>query len=209
MASSMSIGLSRLGSSAIVDPMSVRLVTLQPAGNARHSHTVFRTAMGWVGLASRDATIVRLILPELSRRSAEVTLCQGMSSRRDFDEQMEALQRAIVDYFDGAPTPFDCVADISWAGPFGQKVLHQCCQVGLGQRTTYGQLARQAGSPRAARAVGAVMAANRLPLLIPCHRVLRTDGSLGGFSASGGLRLKERLLRHEMNMIVTPPACEK
>lgn len=189
--------------------MSVRLVTLQPAGNARHCHTVFRTAMGWVGLAFCDAIVVRLTLPEPSRHSAETSLCQGMSSRWEPDEQMEVLQRAIVDYFDGAPTPFDCVADISWAGPFGQKVLRQCCQVGLGQRTTYGLLARQAGSPRATRAVGAVMAANRLPLLIPCHRVLRTDGSLGGFSASGGLPLKERLLKHEMNIIATAAACEK
>ncbi|MBP0573471.1 methylated-DNA--[protein]-cysteine S-methyltransferase, partial [Mycobacterium tuberculosis] len=69
--------------------------------------------------------------------------------------------------------------------------------VGRGETTTYGDLAARAGQPGAARAVGVAMARNRWPIVVPCHRVLASDGSLGGFSAPGGVKTKRRLLRLE------------
>ncbi len=78
---------------------------------------------------------------------------------------------------------------------FQRSVLNVLRQVAFGQLTSYGELARAAGYPGAARAVGQVMANNPLPLVIPCHRVLRSDGSLGGFG--GGPEMKQRLLRLE------------
>ena len=78
---------------------------------------------------------------------------------------------------------------------FARQILGACAQIGYGQTVSYSELARRAGKEGAARAVGQALAANRVPLLVPCHRVVRADGSLGGFS--GGLELKRRLLRLE------------
>lgn len=87
---------------------------------------------------------------------------------------------------------------LDWSGltPFQMRVLKQCQQIPYGLTTTYGQLARAAGSPGAARAVGSVMARNRVPLLVPCHRVLPAHG-LGQYSAGGGVSTKKKLLQME------------
>ncbi len=81
--------------------------------------------------------------------------------------------------------------------PFQQRVLLECAKIPRGQTVTYAQLAKRIGKPRAARAVGNALAINPLAPLIPCHRVLRSDGALGGYSARGGVRKKERLLKSE------------
>jgi methylated-DNA-[protein]-cysteine S-methyltransferase len=81
--------------------------------------------------------------------------------------------------------------------PFQRRVLECCRAIPYGQTRTYAQLADEAGYPRAARAVGSVMSSNRIPLVIPCHRVVGSSGGLGGYSAPGGIRLKLRLLESE------------
>lgn len=80
---------------------------------------------------------------------------------------------------------------------FQRRVLQQCRRIGYGQTITYGQLAAKAGSPHAARAVGTVMAGNRVPLVIPCHRVVGSGGALRGYSGCGGIAMKQRLLELE------------
>jgi len=80
-----------------------------------------------------------------------------------------------------------------------RQVLQACRNISFGQTRTYSDLAKQVGSPNAARAVGGVMAHNPIPLIIPCHRVLRTDGGLGGFSAPGGIAIKQKMLHHEQS----------
>jgi len=86
----------------------------------------------------------------------------------------------------------------------GRKVLRACRNIPHGQTATYGALAARVGSPAAARAVGGAMAANPIPLIIPCHRVLRADGGLGGFSTTGGTATKQRLLQHERLTCAAP-----
>jgi prevent-host-death family protein len=87
--------------------------------------------------------------------------------------------------------------DLSRLGPFEREVLEALRRIPRGQVRTYREVARQIGAPGAARAVGAACARNPLPLLIPCHRVVRSDGGLGGYSLRGGARLKQHLLRAE------------
>ena len=77
------------------------------------------------------------------------------------------------------------------------QVVRACRKIGRGRTRTYGELAAAAGSPGASRAVGSVMAKNRFPIIVPCHRVVGAGGSLGGFSAPTGLNLKERMLALE------------
>lgn len=102
-------------------------------------------------------------------------------------------------YYEGEPVDFsrDPAVDLNGSHPFARRVLQACRKIAFGRTTTYSDLARQVGSPRAARAVGSVMAGNPIPLIIPCHRVLRTDSGLGGFSAPGGTAIKQKMLRHE------------
>lgn len=80
---------------------------------------------------------------------------------------------------------------------FGRRIYHCCRQIPAGETRTYKELARAAGNERASRAVGAAMARNRIPIVIPCHRVIATGGHLRGFSAPGGLKTKQWLLALE------------
>ncbi len=80
---------------------------------------------------------------------------------------------------------------------FQQRILDETRQIGYGETLTYSQLAARAGSPGAARAVGNVMASNRLPLVIPCHRVVASGGKWGGYTAPQGVSLKQKLLAME------------
>jgi len=81
--------------------------------------------------------------------------------------------------------------------PFQRAVLLACAKIPCGQVRTYSQIARAIGKPKAARAVGNALAANPLPPLIPCHRVIRADGKPGGYSGRGGARMKAKLLKKE------------
>jgi len=109
------------------------------------------------------------------------------------EDLIERLQR----YADGESSDFDDISiDLTGRTLFQRKVLEACRAIPWGSTRTYGELALEAGYPGAARAVGSVMSKNRIPLIIPCHRVLAANG-LGGFSAPRGVSLKRRLLALE------------
>jgi methylated-DNA-[protein]-cysteine S-methyltransferase len=90
---------------------------------------------------------------------------------------------------------------LDWTGvsDFHREVLRLCHAIPVGETLTYGQLAKLAGSPHAARAVGGAMARNRWPLIVPCHRVVGSSGKLTGYSGEGGLKTKHWLLEHEFH----------
>ena len=100
----------------------------------------------------------------------------------------------MTDYFAGKPTKFAVDIDFTDHPPFREAVLRACRRIPYGKTASYADLARAVGKPRAARAVGTAMAHNPVPLVIPCHRVVRSDGSLGGFSTPRGVKEKKRLL---------------
>jgi len=85
--------------------------------------------------------------------------------------------------------------------PFQQAVWRACMKIPKGQTRSYKWIAAQAGRPGAARAVGRALGKNPFAPLVPCHRVIKSDGTLGGFSAPGGLASKRRLLRKEKNPV--------
>ena len=104
-------------------------------------------------------------------------------------------RRQLDEYFDGTRREFDLEVDLRPAREFGRAVLEELARVPYGQLTTYGTLAARAGSPRAARAVGTVMNRNPVPIVLPCHRVVGSTGSLVGYA--GGLDRKRALLALE------------
>lgn len=87
--------------------------------------------------------------------------------------------------------------DLSGVNGFHKQALEELSKTNVGDTLTYSELAARTGNPKASRAVGTAMAKNPLCLLIPCHRVLRSDGSLGGYSGYGALKTKQELLSHE------------
>jgi methylated-DNA-[protein]-cysteine S-methyltransferase len=108
------------------------------------------------------------------------------------------LQQQLIDYFEGQPVRFQAPLDLTCLTVFQRRVLTACSRLDYGETTTYGELARRIGQPRAARAVGGALARNPIPIVIPCHRVLAGDGSLGGFTSEMGVDLKRDLLALEV-----------
>jgi len=103
----------------------------------------------------------------------------------------------IQEYLSGERTTFDLEIDWRLITPFQRQVLELQLAIPYGETRTYGQLAAQLGKPRAARAVGRAGATNPIPLIIPCHRVIGSDGSLRGYGAPGGIQTKAWLLALE------------
>lgn len=106
-------------------------------------------------------------------------------------------------YFAGKLQQFSVPVVITHMTAFQQRVLQACRQIPYADHCSYGELARQIGSPQAARAVGGALGANQVPLIIPCHRVLAANGKLTGFSAAGGIAMKDWLLRFEREQSIS------
>jgi methylated-DNA-[protein]-cysteine S-methyltransferase len=108
---------------------------------------------------------------------------------------VETAHHQLDEYFAGRRQGFELDVDLRHTAPFAHRVLDELARVPFGETTTYGALADLVGAPRAARAVGTVMNRNPLPIVLPCHRVVGSNGSLTGYG--GGLHVKAHLLRHE------------
>ena len=109
--------------------------------------------------------------------------------------RLDEERRELAEYFEGRRTEFDLPIDWSLTRGFTTKVLQAAARVGFGHTTSYASVAAEAGSPRAVRAAGNSLGSNPMPVVVPCHRVLRTGGALGGYT--GGTEKKEFLLRLE------------
>jgi methylated-DNA-[protein]-cysteine S-methyltransferase len=109
--------------------------------------------------------------------------------------RLDEARRELEEYFEGRRHDFDLPLDWSLARGFARRVLRATAAIPYGDVSTYTAVARRAGNERASRAAGNALGANPIPIVVPCHRVLRTGGGLGGYA--GGLERKEFLLRHE------------
>ncbi|HLE22744.1 MAG TPA: methylated-DNA--[protein]-cysteine S-methyltransferase [Anaerolineales bacterium] len=112
-------------------------------------------------------------------------------------ERTVAVRRELDEYLRGRRTSFSVPVDLRHVTPFQRSVLEAARSVPRGQVASYGDIGRRIGKPGAARAVGQALGSNPVPIVVPCHRVLASDGSLGGYSGRGGLRTKRRLLALE------------
>lgn len=178
--------------------------------SARITLTSFPTALGWMSVAWSEDALHGTVFGHTTRRQAEDALVRVHRLPRQLchfatDGQLEDapswIRRLIDDlrrFADGQPTDFSYVPiQQDHLTPFARRVIAACRRITWGQVTSYGKLASTCGAAGAARAVGTVMAQNRFPLIVPCHRVLGAGGRLGGYSAPGGLQTKQRLLAME------------
>lgn len=109
--------------------------------------------------------------------------------------RLDPIRRELDEYFDGKRRRFDFKIDRRLMGPFQRKVLRATKAIPFGSVATYHDVATKAGAPRGSRAAGNALGANPIPIVVPCHRVVRTGGGLGGYT--GGLHRKEFLLELE------------
>jgi methylated-DNA-[protein]-cysteine S-methyltransferase len=166
-----------------------------------HGLVVFETSLGWVAASWHQGCLQRLVFgypdPQQAmdalQPNGEHPVAPTLKNQpaRSFSDRLRS-------YAEGEPADFsDIPVLLAASTPFQSRVLECCHRIPYGQTRTYAQLAATAGSPGACRAVGNIMAQNRIPLIIPCHRVVGSGGALGGYSAPGGLSTKRRLLRLE------------
>jgi methylated-DNA-[protein]-cysteine S-methyltransferase len=161
-------------------------------------YTVFSTKWGFFGLSVTGKGICCTSLP-LPKRSVARKILLGTIENAVFDKNLLGrLQKKVVAYFDGSMIDFsEFGIDLGGSSSFAASCLTACGKIGYGQTVPYGQLASLANCPGAARAVGTVMANNKLPLIVPCHRIIRGNGQIGGFSGAEGPKTKLKLLQLE------------
>ncbi|MHB8899292.1 MAG: methylated-DNA--[protein]-cysteine S-methyltransferase [Thermoguttaceae bacterium] len=159
------------------------------------SATVFGSSLGWFGVVWNGEAVARLTFGHQAREEALAAIGEACPPVLPEDCPDPRLVARLRDYAEGHPDNFsDVIVDTGPLTPFGQRVRSACRAIPYGGTSSYAALAEQAGSPKAARAVGQCMAGNRVPLIVPCHRVVGALGRLGGFSAPGGTSLKRQLL---------------
>lgn len=166
----------------------------------REHYCLFDTAIGPCGVAWSEMGLTRVQLPEADRDSTERRLKtrSGGTRTEGPPPQIKHLIAQIQRYTTGERVDFSsAVLDLSKVGPIDRKIHAAARAIGWGATATYGDLARQTGTPGDAHGVGQAMSRNPVPIVIPCHRVLAKGNKLGGFSAYGGTITKERLLALE------------
>ena len=185
--------------------METKLRSRQVADKFRQSADRFYlcdTKLGWIGLVLSPRGLRATTLPRPSRDEALREVAEMGALEPAAEAEAGDLPRRLRDFAEGRPV--DLSAEIDWeslsasgrnVSGFRRAVMVATMCIPAGETRSYGWLARKVGRPRAARAVGRVMATNPLPIVVPCHRVVASDGSLHGYG--GGLDVKAALLRLE------------
>lgn len=140
--------------------------------------------------------LVKLGYPDVPAEDQLEALAVLVSPRLlEAPARLDPLRRELDEYFAGRRRSFEVAVDWRLTGGFVRQVLSATAAIPFGETRTYAEMAALAGSPRAFRAAGSALGANPIPIVVPCHRVLRTGGALGGYG--GGLEVKRALLRLE------------
>ena len=162
------------------------------AGLVDVSFDVAETQIGPLLLAVTERGLCRISFdPELDRETETLARTFGVRVLRA-PRELDPVRRELDEYFEGRRRDFDLPLDLRGREGFSRDILERLAKVPYGEVTTYKSLAVEAGNPRAARAVGTIMNKNPIPIVLPCHRVVGSNGSLVGYG--GGLERKRLLL---------------
>lgn len=154
------------------------------------------TPVGSLLLAATPAGLVRVVYENVGHDVELARLAEAVSPRvLHAPARLDPVARQLDEYFAGRRTAFDVPLDLRLARGFRRAVIEHLPAIQYGRTETYAQVAAAAGSPRAVRAVGTACATNPMPVVVPCHRVVRSDGSFGGYA--GGPDAKRALLTME------------
>lgn len=142
------------------------------------------TPRGLIRIAYNAEESADVVLEELARRVSPRVV--------EAPAALDDVRRELDEYFEGRRTSFDLPIDWRLHDGFRGRVLRATARIPYGKLRTYGEIAAKAGSPRGSRAAGNALGSNRIPIVVPCHRVVRSGGKIGGYT--GGLERKEYLL---------------
>jgi methylated-DNA-[protein]-cysteine S-methyltransferase len=160
------------------------------------AYTTTDSPFGPLLLAKTRRGLVRVGLPNQDSDELLDDIAERVSPRvLEAAGELDEVRRELDLYFEGKLDSFDLPLDWRLSGGFRQRVLRAINRIPYGQTRSYTEMARKAGNERAVRAAGTACGSNPIPLVVPCHRVLRTGGALGGYG--GGLPMKEALLQLE------------
>jgi methylated-DNA-[protein]-cysteine S-methyltransferase len=161
------------------------------------AYTTIDSPFGPLLLAATPRGLVRVNLPSYDPDEALEDLAAKVSPRvLEAPAQLDKVRRELDLYFEGRLREFDLPLDWQLTGAgFRHRVLEETARIPYGETSSYSEMAAVAGSPRASRAAGSALGSNPIPIVVPCHRVLRSGGSLGGYG--GGLPMKQALLELE------------
>ena len=162
-----------------------------------NTYIIFHVQLGWMGLVGSERGLKRIYLPGLTEQELKERIAREFPRSEERTASWAQAKRRFLEYFSGKRNQFDLPLDMSEATTFQRKVYSELSKIPFGKVCTYRWLAQKIGNPKALRAVGLANGRNRWPLVIPCHRVVGSDGFLTGFSAPGGLDLKAMLLKLE------------
>ena len=172
-------GLVEVAYGAVESPFGDLLAAVTPRGLLRLSYD-----------PSRNDAVLEQIAEKVSPRVLEAP------------DRLDFVRRELDEYFEGRRRKFDLKLDWRLTRGFFQKILRETARVGFGELATYKQMAEAAGSPRAVRAAGNALGSNPIPIVVPCHRIVRTGGKIGGYGGQigpyiAGPDIKRRLLELE------------
>ena len=157
--------------------------------------SAFETSWGWVASAFTGSGLLALTLPKSTRVDAEESLVAQVGSIEVTLSRNNSIAKQMNEYFNGQRTSFELPLDLSIGTAFQQAVWTAALQVPYGDRCSYAWIGSRIGALLAMRAVGSALGNNPIAVVVPCHRIVRSDGGLGGYG--GGLAMKRRLLKLE------------
>ncbi len=163
-------------------------------------YITFNTDMGWVGILGSVKELLGTTLPQRSAQEACQLLGDSVNHATWSPHLFEELMERFKVYFSGHRIIFRDKLDLSQATRFQREVWKMTRLIPYGETRSYAWVAEQIKKPRAVRAVGQALSKNPLPIIVPCHRVVASDGKLGGFS--GGVEMKRRLLSLEASVSI-------
>jgi methylated-DNA-[protein]-cysteine S-methyltransferase len=160
------------------------------------AYTMADSPFGPLLLAATPRGLVKLSLPDYDPEETLAEIAARISPRvLEAPARLDEARRELDLYFDGKLTEFDLPLDWQLTSGFRRKAQRAIARIPYGQTRSYTEIARSAGNERAVRAAGTACGSNPIPIVVPCHRVLRSGGALGGYG--GGLPMKEALLKLE------------
>lgn len=180
--------------------MSSRVANRQSGAKGVPELSVFNTDLGWFGLLGTPRELIALTIGHAGADEVRAALLGVTASATPVVESdwSPEIRRTLQDYARGRKVDFRSLRlNLSELTPFQEQVVAVTRRIPYGKTLSYGDVAEKAGAVRAARAVGTVMARNRFPIIVPCHRVVASGAKIGGYSGRHGVNLKRMLLQLE------------
>lgn len=176
-------------------------------GGERFCYDIFETGAGWVGVIASEAGVRRATIPQPTPGDCADELGGELDGAFFEPDLLAHVREGIQGYIEGSVLDLSHIpTDFSGAPPFMRSAWEACRSIPRGQTRTYKWLAESAGRPNAPRAAGQAMARNRVPFLVPCHRVVASGGGLGGYGrGKSALALKRWLIDREASISPAPP----